>query len=124
MTREDATNKLESLANALPAAKSEIREIIKLLESPWINYKDKMPEEGIEVIAFHHKWIDDDFNPNGTRVGFVNGNGTFTSAFWWDNQDCYTEINVEKCVENPDFYRSHIDNTEPEYWRPMPNFPK
>lgn len=123
MSREEAINKLESLKISLPAAKSEISEIIKLIETPWIKYKDKRPEFGIEVIAFHHKWIDEDFNPNGTRVGFINGDDTFTSAFWWDYQDCYTEINAEKCEEHPDFYRSHIDNTEPEYWKPMPKAP-
>lgn len=26
---------------------------------------------GEEVIAFNEKWIDEDFNPNGTRVGFI-----------------------------------------------------
>ena len=25
---------------------------------------------GEEVIAFNEKWIDEDFNPNGTRIGF------------------------------------------------------
>ena len=45
-------------------------------ENPnWIKTEDELPPEGIEVIAFHHKWIDEDFNPNGTRIGFLNGKG-------------------------------------------------
>lgn len=90
-------------------------------QSPWISVKDKLPPEGIEVIAFHHKWIDEDFNPNGTRVGFLNGNHEFTSAFWWDYQDCYETINRTNCEQHRDFFRSHLDNTEPEYWCPIPN---
>ena len=41
-----------------------------------------------EVIAFNEKWIDEDFNPNGTRVGFIQDD-VFISATWNDEQDCY-----------------------------------
>lgn len=93
-------------------------------KSRWINFKGTKPEEGIEVLAYNHEWIDEDFNPNGTRVGFVNGDGEFTSAYWWDYQDSYLTINKSICEENKDFYINHIDNTEPEYWMPIPNLPK
>lgn len=94
-------------------------------ENPnWIKTEDELPPEGIEVIAFHHKWIDEDFNPNGTRIGFLNGNDEFTSAYWWDYQDCYETINKSNCEDNEDFYRNHIDNTEPEYWCYLPKPPK
>ena len=43
MTREEAIKKLESLKISLPAAKDEISEIIKLIESPWISVKDDLP---------------------------------------------------------------------------------
>lgn len=43
MTREEAIKKLESLKISLPAAKDEISEIIKLIESPWINVEDDLP---------------------------------------------------------------------------------
>ena len=43
MTREEAIKKLESLKISLPAAKSEISEIIELLKSPWISVKDDLP---------------------------------------------------------------------------------
>ena len=94
------------------------------LKSSWISVKNILPPEGEEVIAFHHKWIDKDFNPNGTRIGFLNGNNEFTSAYWWDYQDCYETINKSNCEANEDFYRSHIDNTEPEYWCYIPKPPK
>ena len=51
------------------------------LENRNINYQEQKPPFGVEVIAYHHKWVDEDFNPNGTRVGFL-GDEEFISAFW------------------------------------------
>ena len=94
---------------------------IRIINHPWINYKEEKPPFGVEVIAYHHKWVDEDFNSNGTRIGFLSDNG-FISAFWWDEQDCYKTISKQHCESNRDFYRSHIDNTEPEFWFPIPKF--
>ena len=93
------------------------------LENRYINYQEQKPPIGVEVIAYHHKWVDEDFNPNGTRIGFLSDDG-FISAFWWDEQDCYETISKQHCESNRDFYRSHIDNTEPEFWFPIPKFIK
>ena len=93
------------------------------LNVQWINYKEQKPPFGVEIIAYHHKWVDEDFNPNGTRVGFLSDEG-FISAFWWDYQDCYETISKLHCESNKDFYKSHIDNTEPEFWFPIPKFVK
>jgi hypothetical protein len=30
--------------------------------------KDDMPEEGVDVIGYNEKWVDDDFNPKGIRM--------------------------------------------------------
>lgn len=90
-------------------------------KSPWLKYKDKKPEVDVEVIAFNPKWIDEDFNPNGTRIGFLSDDG-FTSAFWWDYQDCYETISKSRCEDNKEFYSRHIDNTEPEFWMPIPKY--
>lgn len=86
----------------------------------WKKYADEKPEEGVEVIAYNKAWINEDFNPNGTRVGFLNGDGEFTSAYWWDYQDCYETISKSRCEDNKEFYSRHIDNTEPEFWMPIP----
>ena len=91
------------------------------LENRYINYQEQKPPFGVEVIAYHHKWVDEDFNPNGTRIGFLSDDG-FTSAFWWDEQDCYKTISKEICESDEDFYENHIDNTEPEFWLPIPKF--
>ena len=92
-----------------------------VLENRYINYQEQKPPFGVEVIAYHHKWVDEDFNPNGTRVGSLSDEG-FISAFWWDYQDCYETISKQHCESNRDFYRSHLDNTEPEFWFPIPKF--
>ena len=91
------------------------------LENRYINYQEQKPPFGVEVIAYHHKWVDEDFNPNGTRIGFLSDEG-FISAFWWDYQDCYETISKSHCESDEDFYENHIDNTEPEFWFPIPKF--
>ena len=138
MTREEEIKKASVEANAdiavRPGAKI-LRECCRLAfqkgakwadahpKLPWINYKEEKPPFGVEVIAYHHKWIDEDFNPNGTRIGFLSDEG-FTSAYWWDYQDCYKTISKQHCESNKDFYANHIDNTEPEFWLLIPKFSK
>lgn len=51
MTREEAIKKLESLKISLPAAKDEISEIIKLIESPWISVDDDLPCNHEELLS-------------------------------------------------------------------------
>ena len=94
-----------------------------VLNNMYINYQEQKPPIGVEVIAYNHKWIDEDFNPNGIRIGFLSDDG-FISAFWWDEQDCYETISKLHCEDNEDFFENHIDNTEPEFWFPIPKFIK
>lgn len=54
----------------------------------WNKVSEKEMPFGKEVIAFNEKWIDEDFNLNGTRVGFMQDDG-FVSATWNNEQDCY-----------------------------------
>ena len=37
----------------------------------WINYKEQKPPYGVEVLAYHHEWVNEYFNPKGIRVGFL-----------------------------------------------------
>lgn len=89
----------------------------------WIKYtKESLPPKGEEVIAFSKKWINEDFNPRGIRVGFLTDDGQFISAYWWDYEDDYIAIYKDKCENSPDFFENHLDKTEPEYWLKIPNF--
>ena len=53
---------------------------------------------GQEVIGYNKEWVHEDFNPSGTRVGFLNDIG-FISAKWINDQDCY----VTRCEEGDDY---------------------
>lgn len=92
------------------------------MNKDWFKYSAILPPVGEEVIAFSHRWINVDFNPKGIRIGFRTEEDNFVSAYWWDYQDDYTAISKLKCESNPDFYVDHLGKTEPEWWRPIPNF--
>lgn len=89
----------------------------------WIKYeKQSLPPTGVEVLAYNSKWINEDFNPKGIRVGFRDGDDEFISAHWWDYEDAYITISKSICENSPYFFQRFIDNTEPEYWRIIPDF--
>ncbi|WP_273210755.1 hypothetical protein [Runella zeae] len=57
----------------------------------WIPASENL-EFGIEVIGFHPDWVHDDYNPNGTRIGFFQegiDEPFFSSAMWDNEADCY-----------------------------------
>ena len=71
MTREEAIKKLESLKISLPAAKDEISEIIKLIDSPWISVNDDLP-------CNHEELLDPSCEYNETVIVLtVCGNGYY-----------------------------------------------
>lgn len=86
---------------------------------------------GEEVIAFNEKWIDEDYNPNGTRVGFIQDDG-FVSATWNNEDDCY-----DTCYEEGDDYYTGVSGIPgmdeyhkqfakpnmPTHWMPIPKHP-
>ena len=89
----------------------------------WIKYTENfLPPVGEEVIAYNHKWINEDFNPRGFRVGFRNDENDFISAYWWDYQDDYIAIAEWKCKDNPGFSKELAENIFPEYWMKIPDF--
>ena len=92
------------------------------LEATWYKYSETPPPIGVEVIAYNHKWINEDFNPKGTRVGFRTDENDFISAYWWDYQDDYVGISGWKCEGTPEFSDELIESREPEYWLPIPDF--
>ena len=63
----------------------------------WNKVSEKEIPFGEEVIAFNKEWIDEDFNPNGTRVGFMQDDG-FVSATWNSENDCYDAMKKEMII--------------------------
>lgn len=77
-------------------------EIISIIESlqqeesgVWIKIDADHPlPYGQEVIGYNKEWVHEDFNPSGTRIGFLSDIG-FHSAKWVNDQDCYTTCSEE-----------------------------
>jgi hypothetical protein len=62
----------------------------------WILLSKEPPPPCTEVICFKKEWIDEDFNPEGIRVGFMDDDNNWTSADWYNDQDTYW--NDEKSI--------------------------
>ena len=86
-----------------------------LSELVWKKYEEEKPPEGEEVLAFHSQWIDEDHNPNGTRVGFETDAG-FISAHWWSYHDCYMTISHDECDDNQEYGDNIKNSIDPELW--------
>ena len=89
----------------------------------WNKVSEKKIPFGEEVIAFNEKWIDEDFNPNGTRIGFLQDDG-FISATWNDEQDCYDTCSEEgddyykgvSCIPGADEYHKQFLKLPAPHW--------
>lgn len=82
----------------------------------WIDIKKHpLTQEDGEVIGYNPEWIDHDFNPNGTRIGFIDGDGNFTSAKWVDTHDYYATM----CEPGDDHDTTFLG--EPYYYKPFGN---
>jgi hypothetical protein len=42
-----------------------------------------------EVLGYSPKWVDEDYNPEGVRICFINDEGVWSSARWDNEQDRY-----------------------------------
>lgn len=84
--RDDEDNKILSIIDSLQK------------EDPcglWIRIDAKHPlPYGQEVIGYNKEWVNEDFNPSGTRIGFLSDIG-FISAKWVNDQDCYATCSEE-----------------------------
>ena len=80
----------------------EDEEILSIIDSlqqeesgVWIKIDADHPlPYGQEVIGYNKAWVHEDFNPSGTRVGFLNDIG-FISAKWVNDLDRYTTCSEE-----------------------------
>ena len=98
----------------------------------WHKFSEELPHHGVPVIAYHHLWVNEDFNPWGIREGFLMDNLAadsdvckydFCSAHWWDYQDCYMTISKIEIEGHEQEYSDEIKKSIiPEYWIEMPKF--
>ncbi|MBX4188410.1 MAG: hypothetical protein KW793_04755 [Candidatus Doudnabacteria bacterium] len=85
-------------------------------KSPWTLVDVQLPEAGVEVIGQSDKWIHPDYNPDGTRVCFVDDQDEWVSAKWDNEQDSW-HTHAKWCCEDhggTDF--------NPTQWQPKPQF--
>ena len=103
----------------------------KLQSLAWNKVSEKEIPFGVELIAVDEKWIDEDFNPNGTRVGFIQDDG-FVSATWNNEDDCYDTCYEEgdDCSEGvsgtqgaDEYHKQFAKPNMPTHWMKMPTHP-
>lgn len=104
------------------------------MKPKWHKFSEELPPHGVPVIAYHHLWVNEDFNPMGIREGFLMDNLAadadackydFCSAHWWDYQDCYMTISKAEIAGHEQEYSDEIkESIIPEYWIEIPEFVK
>jgi len=91
------------------------------LSDTWISVSERIPDQGIEVLLFSDKWIDEDFNPNGTRIGYLDGIAEWVSAYWCNYHDEYhTRTSVE---DDSMFAEVKAIYQIPTHWMPIKTNP-
>ena len=86
----------------------------------WHKTEEELPEHGFEVIGYSEGWIDEDFNPKGMRVCYLDDFG-WHSAKWNNDQDCWYSVGKEDhmCIDCNDCNECKL-NTDPEWWTDFP----
>lgn len=94
----------------------------------WIDINEKHLEFGEEVIGYNPAWVDEDFNPNGIRIGFLSdcgddgvkgqdaynisgefiGQQHFCQAKWNNEHDCYITLYGDKEDVSPNMPTHYI----------------
>ena len=84
----------------------------------WIDINDSLPDSGVEVLLFNSVWINEDYNPKGIRIGFLDDVSGWTSAYWCNYHDDYhTRISE---VDNIQFKDNKGENQIPTHWMSLP----
>lgn len=82
----------------------------------WIKINN-IPPEG-EVLLYNEKWINEDWNPNGVRIGFYDDVSGWVSAYWCNYHDEYhTRTSEDDDKQFEDFKGK---NQIPTHWLPIP----
>lgn len=91
------------------------------MQSSWIKTNEDLPPFGTEVLGYHPTWIDDDFNPEGVRVCYLQEQldepDLWCIAIWdndMDNWCNYTQLEKR--------YDEQV--AAPSHWMQKPTPPK
>lgn len=94
--------------------KSDVIDLVEKL-TRWNKVGDCLPpEDGQDILLQNDKWIDEDYNILGVRIGSY-GDGQWISAYWCRTHDEYhTRTTGEDDKQFEDF---EAINQIPTYWR-------
>lgn len=84
----------------------------------FISLNEMKPPFNELVLFSNEKWINEDFNPYGIRIGFRTSDDYIT-AHWYDYQDCFETISHIDCDGNSQFSKEIRESIEPTHWRPL-----
>lgn len=94
------------------------------LNSEWHKWDEELPPMNTEVLAYNHLWVDEDFNPDGIRIGFaqptINNTIDFISCVWDNELDSYESYSLDNDEGMTEWYGPVL----PEYWREIPKIKK
>lgn len=84
----------------------------------FIPLEEELPPMGVQVLFYNEKWVNEDFNPEGIRIGFK-GDDDYVTAHWWDYQDCFETISHSNCDDDQGFSQEIKESIKPTHWRPL-----
>lgn len=83
-----------------------------------ISIEDDLPKKGVEVLLYNKNWINEDFTPQGIRIGFLDDLSGWTSAYWCNYHDEYHTRTSDEDDEQFEDYKAV--NQIPTHWMPLP----
>jgi len=87
----------------------------------WIKVSDRLPELGIEVDLYNPKWINEDYNPDGLRIGFLCDVSGWVSAYYCSYHDEYHTRTSDE--DDKQFEDYQAENQVPTHWKKRPDPP-
>jgi len=73
-----------------------------------------LPDKGIQVLCYNKKWIDEEVNPQGVRIGFLCDIRGWITAQYSNCQDTYFTRESEE--DNDNFKDPKCKDQEPTHW--------
>ena len=93
---------------------NDVNHVLAPVIAGWISIDKQLPEAGFEVLLFNAKWIDEDFNPKGVRIGCRDDLAGWYSAYWCNYHDEYHTRTTDE--DDKQFTDFKAENQIPTHW--------
>jgi hypothetical protein len=97
---------------------NDVNHVLAPVIAGWISVKEKLPEAGFEVLLYNEKWICEDFNPKGIRIGCRDDLAGWYSAYWCNYHDEYHTRTTDE--DDKQFTDFKAENQIPTHWMEIP----